>query len=196
MVWYPVQLAFVAAAIAFTMNDLNLAKSGLFTAIVILVLYYGSTFISLRGGTLFAKVGSWGGIIGTIIPGAILIVAGIVWLSIGQKAPVPLHFRAVIPPFTGLSSIVLIVSNFLAYAGMEVNAVHVNRMKDPGKDYPKVILFASMLILGVFILPTRSPWRSSCPRATSRSPRGSCTRSRSSSPTSEWDGSVRSSRVP
>ena len=47
-----------------------------------------------------------------------------------------------IPPFTGLSSIVLIVSNFLAYAGMEVNAVHVNRMHDPGKDYP-VTLFST-----------------------------------------------------
>jgi putative glutamate/gamma-aminobutyrate antiporter len=154
VVWYPVQLAFIAAAIAFTIGDLHLATSGLFTAIVILVLYYGSTFIGLRGGTLFAKVGSWGGIIGTIIPGAILIIAGVVWLAIGQKSQAPIKFDDVIPPFTGLSSIVLIVSNFLAYAGMEVNAVHVNRMRDPGKDYPKVILFASALILGVFILPT------------------------------------------
>lgn len=142
VVWYPVQLAFIAAAIAFTIGDLHLATSGLFTAIVILVLYYGSTFIGLRGGTLFAKVGSWGGIIGTIIPGAVLIIAGVVWLAIGQKSQAPIKFDDVIPPFTGLSSIVLIVSNFLAYAGMEVNAVHVNRMHDPGKDYP-VTLFST-----------------------------------------------------
>ena len=154
VVWYPVQLAFIAAAVAFTVGDNGLANSGLFTAIVILVLYYGSTFIGLRGGTLFAKVGSWGGVIGTLVPGLVLIIAGAVWLGIGQKAQVPLHLHDVIPPFAGLSSIVLIVSNFLAYAGMEVNAVHVNRMRDPGKDYPKVIFYASMLILGIFILPT------------------------------------------
>jgi putative glutamate/gamma-aminobutyrate antiporter len=154
VVWYPVQLAFIAAAVAFTVGDNGLANSGLFTAIVILVLYYGSTFIGLRGGTLFAKVGSWGGVVGTLVPGLVLIIAGAVWLGIGQKAQVPLHLHDVIPPFAGLSSIVLIVSNFLAYAGMEVNAVHVNRMRDPGKDYPKVIFYASMLILGIFILPT------------------------------------------
>ncbi len=48
----------------------------------------------------------------------------------------------------------LIVSNVLAYAGMEVNAVHVNQMKDPGRGYPRSVLLASVLILAVFILPT------------------------------------------
>lgn len=48
----------------------------------------------------------------------------------------------------------LIVSNFLAYAGMEVNAVHVNQMKDPGRGFPRSIFISAVLILIVFILPT------------------------------------------
>ncbi|WP_101523640.1 amino acid permease [Nocardioides houyundeii] len=154
VVWFPVQLAFIAAAVAFTVGRGDLANDGLFNAIVILFFYYLATAVALAGGNLFARIGSWGGVIGTIIPGILLIVLGAIWLADGQKSQTPLEASDVIPPFTGFASIVLIVSNFLAYAGMEVNAVHANRMRDPGRQYPKAILIASCLILGVFIVPT------------------------------------------
>jgi len=154
VVWYPTQIAFIAAAIAFVFLDPSLSNSGLYTAIIILVLYWASTLVTLRGGNLFAKLGSWGGIIGTLFPAALLIVFGFIWLGTGEQSQVSLDASAIIPPFTGIASIVLIVSNILAYAGMEVNAVHVNQMKDPGRGYPRSILLASILILAVFILPT------------------------------------------
>lgn len=154
VVWYPTQLAFIAASLSFVFLDTGLANSGLYTAIVILVLYWGSTLIALRGGNLFANVGSWSGLVGTIFPGVLLIVFGVIWLGSGQPSQTSLEPAALIPPHTGLSAIVLIVSNVLAYAGMEVNAVHANDMKNPGKGYPRSILIASALILGIFILPT------------------------------------------
>ncbi|MER5481348.1 amino acid permease [Streptomyces sp. NPDC002734] len=154
VVWFPVQLAFIAASFTFVFADEKLSGSGLYTAIVIVLLYWVSTALTLRGGNLFAKVGSWGGLIGTIAPGVILIVLGACWLGTGQKSQVPLKWGDVVPPFTGFASLVLIVSNFLAYAGMEVNAVHANSMRDPGKGYPKAVFIALFGILGVFILPT------------------------------------------
>jgi len=155
VVWYPVQLAFCAAGIAYMILKPGLANSGLYTAITILVFYWLATLIALAGGNLFAKVSSWGGIIGTIIPGAILIVLGVWWMASGQPSEISLKASTIIPPFTGLASIVLIVSNFLAYAGMEMNAVHVNDMKEP-KRFPFAILMASLLILAIFIVPTIS----------------------------------------
>lgn len=154
VVWFPTQLAFVAGALAFVFLDPSLSSSGFFTAVIIIVCYWGATLVTLRGGDLFAKLGSWGGIIGTLFPAVLLIVLGAVWVFSGEKSQVPLEASAVIPPFTGLASIVLIVSNVLAYAGMEVNAVHVNQMKDPGKGYPRSVFLAAGLILLVFILPT------------------------------------------
>ncbi|MGW4379176.1 amino acid permease [Kitasatospora sp. NPDC004531] len=154
VVWFPVQLAFIAASFTFVFADQKLSSSGLYTAIVIVVLYWLSTALTLRGGNLFAKVGSWGGLIGTITPGLLLIVLGACWLGTGQKSQVPLHWGDVVPPFTGFASLVLIVSNFLAYAGMEVNAIHANDMRSPGKGYPKAVFIAVAAILGVFILPT------------------------------------------
>ncbi|MGN7800275.1 amino acid permease [Leifsonia sp. 22587] len=154
VVWYPTQIAFIAASLAFVFLDPNLANSGFYTAVVILVIYWFSTYITLRGGNLFAKVGSWSGLAGTIFPGVLLILFGIIWLGTGHPSETPLTASAIIPPFTGIASIVLIVSNVLAYAGMEVNAVHANDLKNPGSGYPKTVLISSILILGIFIFPT------------------------------------------
>ena len=154
VVWYPTQIAFIAASLSFVINDQKLANNGLYTAVVILVLYWGSTLITLAGGNLFAKVGSWSGILGTILPAVLLIIFGAIWLGTGEKSETSLEASAVIPPWTGIASIVLIVSNVLAYAGMEVNAVHANDMKNPGRGFPRSIAIATILILVVFILPT------------------------------------------
>jgi len=49
---------------------------------------------------------------------------------------------------------VLVVNSFFTYAGVEVNAVHVDELHDPGRDYPKSIFLAVALVLAVFIFPT------------------------------------------
>ena len=58
-----------------------------------------------------------------------------------------------LPQFAGLASLVLIVNNFLSYAGMEVNAVHVKSMKNPGKEFPKAMFIAMPLVVAIFVLP-------------------------------------------
>lgn len=154
VVWYPSQLAFIAASLAYVVGRRDLAQNGIFVAATILILYWLSTFVTLRGGNLFAKVGSWGGIIGTLFPALLLIVLGIIWLATGQHSQTPLTGPALLPPWTGVASIVLIVSNVLAYAGMEVNAVHANDLKSPGHAFPRTTVLSTILILTVFILPT------------------------------------------
>jgi amino acid transporter len=49
---------------------------------------------------------------------------------------------------------VLIVNGFFTYAGVEVNAVHVDDLRDAPREFPRSVLFAVILILLVFILPT------------------------------------------
>lgn len=66
--------------------------------------------VALRGGNLFAKVGSISGLIGTLFPALLLIVFGIIWLAIGEPVQTSLHASALLPPWTGIASIVLIVS--------------------------------------------------------------------------------------
>lgn len=154
VVWYPIQIAFIAVSLSYVFGAGNLGNNGVYIAAVIIVLYWISTMVALRGGNLFAKVGSISGLIGTLFPALLLIVFGAIWLGIGEPMHTSMHASALLPPWTGIASIVLIVSNVLAYAGMEVNAVHANDMKNPGHQFPRAIALATALILLVFILPT------------------------------------------
>lgn len=153
VVWYPMQLAFIAVCLTYVFG-VNIGNNGFYVAAVIIVFYWASTLLSLAGKGLFAKVGSWSGIVGTIFPAVLLIVLGALWLTTGAPVQTDMHASAMLPPWTGIASIVLIVSNVLAYAGMEVNAVHAETMRDPGREFPRATALATVLILLVFILPT------------------------------------------
>jgi putative glutamate/gamma-aminobutyrate antiporter len=154
VVWFPIQLAFIAAASAFMIGRGDLSDSGIYTGIVIIVVYWLATFLALRGGNLFAKISSIGGLVGTLIPAGLLVVLGVVWLVSGQPISRTLTDSSLLPKITGFSSVALIVSNVLAYAGMEMNAVHVSEMKNPQKDFTRAIKLAFAMILGIFIFPT------------------------------------------
>ncbi|MCR6030746.1 amino acid permease [Nocardioides sp. zg-579] len=154
--WFPAQLAFFASALAYVL-DPRLASSGLFTGLVILVVYWFATLIAARGVEAFAKVATWGFLAGTIVPaGALVVLAVLFWREGGTSHLPPVADADWFPRFTGLASIVLVVSNVLSYAGMEMNAVHVTAMRRPSVEFPRAVLLSVVLILFVFILPTLS----------------------------------------
>ncbi|MFB7447123.1 APC family permease [Streptomyces sp. NPDC056194] len=150
--YYPSLLGFVASTIAYII-DPALASSGPYTAIVIVVLYWSGVWVSSRGTKALAGLASWGLIIGTLIPGTLLVVLGMVFLGQGNPSAAPMNASHLLPQWTGLASLVLIVNNFLSYSGMEMNAVHVSSLKDPAKEYPKSMFLAMGLVLLIFILP-------------------------------------------
>ncbi|MFE2885361.1 APC family permease [Streptomyces graminifolii] len=150
--YYPSLLAFVASTISYVI-DPALASNGLYTAIVIMVLYWTGVWVSSRGTKALAGLSSWGLIIGTLVPGTILVVLGMIFLAQGNPSAAPMTSSHLLPEWTGLASLVLIVNNFLSYSGMEMNAVHVSSLKDPAKEYPKSMFLAMGLVLLIFILP-------------------------------------------
>jgi putative glutamate/gamma-aminobutyrate antiporter len=151
--YYPTLLGFVASTLAYVFNP-DLATNGVYTGIVIVVVFWAGVFLSARGGTGgIAKLASSGLLIGTLIPGAILVILGIVYLLQGNPSAAPMTADHLIPQWTGIASLVLIVNNFLSYSGMEMNSVHVASLKDPKKEFPKAMFFAMGLVLLIFILP-------------------------------------------
>src|SRR6478752_5527834 len=150
--YYPTLLGFVASTLAYVINP-ELASSGVWTAIVIVVVYWTGVWVSSRGTKGVAGLASGGLIIGTLIPGAVLVLLGAVFLGQGNPSAAPMTASNLLPAWAGLSSLVLIVNNFLSYSGMEMNAVHVSSLKNPGKEFPKSMFLAMGLVLLIFILP-------------------------------------------
>ena len=151
--YYPSLLSFVAATLAYVIAP-DLAASGVWTAIVIVAVYWLGVLVQLRGGIgVIAKLASSGVLIGTLIPGILLVGLGIIYLAQGNASAAPMDADHIFPEWAGIASIVLIVSNFGAYSGMEMNAVHVGRLRDPKSQFPRVMLLATVLVLLVLILP-------------------------------------------
>ncbi|WP_028660035.1 APC family permease [Nocardioides insulae] len=150
--YYPSLLGFVASTLAYVFNP-ALASSGVWTACVIIVVYWSGVWISSRGTKGVAGLASAGLIIGTLIPGAVLILLASIFLGQGNESAAPMTSDHIFPVWAGLSSLVLIVNNFLSYSGMEMNAVHVSSLKNPGKEFPKSMFLAMGLVLVIFILP-------------------------------------------
>ena len=151
--YYPALLAYVAGTLAYVI-DPSLAANGVYNAVVIIVLFWGGVLISSRGVGLVAKLSSSGTLIGTLIPGAILVVLGIAYLLQGNHSAAPMNTHHLLPAWTGIASVVLVVNSFFTYAGIEVNAVHVDALRNPGREFPKSIFLAMALVLAIFILPT------------------------------------------
>jgi len=151
--YYPALLAYVAGTLAYVI-DPSLAANGVYNAVVIIALFWAGVFISSRGVGLVAKLSSSGTLIGTLIPGAILVGLGIAYLAEGHHSAAPMDTHHLLPAWTGIASVVLVVNSFFTYAGVEVNAVHVDDLRDPGREFPRSIFLAMALVLAIFILPT------------------------------------------
>jgi hypothetical protein len=128
--YYPTLLGFVASTLAYVFNP-DLATNGVYTGVVILIVFWAGVFLSARGGTGgIAKLASSGLLVGTLIPGALLVILGVIYLAQGNASAAPMDSAHLIPEWTGIASLVLIVNNFLSYSGMEMNAVHVSSLRN------------------------------------------------------------------
>ncbi len=158
-IWYPTVLTFGAVSIAFIgmdqSHDMALASNKMFTLVVVLAIYWIATFISLKGLGWVGKISKWGGIIGTIIPAALLIALGITYLASGGHNYMDTS-ASFFPDLKKFDNLVLASGIFLFYAGMEMMGIHVMEVENPSRNYPKAIIIGSLITVAIFILGTFS----------------------------------------
>ena len=158
-IWYPTVLTFGAVSLAFIgMNDtydMALASNRIYTLVVVLIIYWLATFISLKGMSWVGKVSKIGGLVGTIIPAGLLVVLAIVYLISGGHSQ--LDFKGdFFPDFSNFNNLVLASSIFLFYAGMEMGGIHVKDVDNPSRNYPKAVFIGSLITVLIFVLGTFS----------------------------------------
>lgn len=157
LIWFPAVLMFAAVSLAYIFwpesFDQHLAANKIYTLCIVLGVFWLSTFNTFRGIKSANKLSTLGGLFGTIIPGAILIILGIIYVCTGGHNFIDVK-QPFWPDFEKYQTIVLAASIFLFYGGMEMQAVHVNNMPNPSKTFPKSVLLAVVVILVIFIAGT------------------------------------------
>ena len=151
MTWYPAMLAFIGAGIAYVFNP-ALADNKFYLLSVILIGFWGITFLNFCGVRTSAVVSTICVIIGAIVPGAILILLAIAWIIMGQPIAMPTKWGSLIPDFSHFSHLVFLAGMFLALSGLEANANLAREVKNPQKNYPRAIMVAALFTLGILIL--------------------------------------------
>ncbi|MBQ8221930.1 MAG: amino acid permease [Bacteroidales bacterium] len=158
-IWYPTILTFGAVSLAFIgMNptaDMAMADNRIYTLVVVLVIYWLATFIAMKGLDWVGKISKIGGLIGTIIPAALLILLGIYYVATGGKIQMDLN-GSFLPDLAKLDNLVLASGIFLFYAGMEMTGVHVKDMDNPSKSYPRAVFIGAFITVLIFVLGTYS----------------------------------------
>lgn len=156
-IWYPTVLTFGAVSLAFigadSAHDMALASNKIYTLTIVLIIYWAATFISLKGLGWVSKVAKMGGLLGTIIPAALLMVLAVIYLLGGGESQMNFN-GSFFPDIAKLDNLVLASGIFLFYAGMEMSGVHVSEMENPSRNYPKAVFIGAAITVLIFVLGT------------------------------------------
>lgn len=155
--WFPAILAFTAAMVAHLFRPWwpGLEHQNFFIFSVMLVVFWCATLSNFFGIKLSGWVSSLGVMLGTIIPGTLIILLGLWWIVSGHPTEIELNASALIPDFE-LENIVIFSGVLLGLAGAELAAFHIREARHPQRDFPRALLIAAFIILFVYILGTLS----------------------------------------
>jgi len=142
-------LTFIAGTAAYLFLP-ALASSKLFIFVVIVAVWWGATLLNLRGLKTYAQLTTLFVILGAFIPMMALIVGGLFYLANGHATLIPLIPAAhdLVPQFTNVDDLALLITFVFFFIGIEVSAAHANDMKNPNRDYP-IAIFVVGIVMAV-----------------------------------------------
>jgi amino acid transporter len=149
VVGFPASLAYLASIIAYATGYPNLAENNYYIFFIILAVTWGGTWVALRGIRLASVITNIGSILGTLIPGIIIIALGTSWLTAGHLSHTELSCSALLPTLDSPEKFVFLLNVFLGFAGLEMSAVHAQDVKNPQRDYPRAILLSTLFIFTI-----------------------------------------------
>ncbi len=152
VVWLPTILSFIAATTAYLFEPL-LEHNKLFLISIMLFVLWGTTFLNFRGLKTSSLFSSLGVILGTLIPGIVLIALSFSHFSSQNENLLTFSFSALSLP-DEINTFVTFTAILLGFGGMEIPAYHVQNVKNPQRNYPRAVLLATIIILAIYILGT------------------------------------------
>lgn len=149
VVYFPTVLTFIAATIAYATIP-SLALNPLYTFGMVLSLFWLITWITLKGTKVSGIFSALTVILGTIIPGLLIIGLGFAWYYSGKPTDIfSTHF---IPDLSSPDKMSLMTGVLLGLAGMEMSASHAREVQNPQKNFPRAIFLSAIIIMILSVL--------------------------------------------
>jgi len=142
---FPATLSTIAATILFLIFPNTEQHRFLFYGLMMLVLW-SLTALNLCGVKASSRLSSWTAFWGTLIPGGLVIVLGLIWASLGRPIGF-LHPASSIFPSLSFSNLSLFVAAMGALSGLQITAFHLKETENPEKTFPRVMGISCGLII-------------------------------------------------
>lgn len=149
--WYPTIMSLIAATIAYVV-DPNWVNDKTYMLVVVMILFWTATILNCFGMRVSSMLSNVGAIFGTLLPMSLIIILGCIWIVMGK--PIAIHFsvNTFFPNLSNLHSLVLLTAVLYGLVGMEMSAAHAREVKNPQTDYPKAMVWSTIIILSTMIL--------------------------------------------
>ncbi len=145
VVWFPTILSFVAASLS-QLIDPSLVENKTYMLSVVLIGFWAATLVNCFGMKVSGIISTLGAIIGTIFPMLLIIILGLVWLAQGNPSQIEFSTTNFFPAPNAFKNLAFFVAILFGLLGMEMSAVHAEDVKEPKKNYPRALLYSSILI--------------------------------------------------
>jgi amino acid transporter len=151
LVWYPTVLAVCAVSTAYAINP-DMVDAPWFVLAISLGVFWFATVANFRGVHATGSMTTWFLYLGTILPVALAIGLAAWWLLSGHESAISLEASALVPDIGSIGQFVGILTIFSFLSGLEVNAVHFGRVKNPQRSIPLALLLSGALVLVISVL--------------------------------------------
>ncbi len=148
--WFPAILTFVGTTLAYLFNP-QWAQHPLYLLGVMLAIFWVGTVVNFFGMEISSRVSSLGVLLGTLLPGVLIIGLGGYWLYEGHPSHLNLSFDALVPSLK-MDNLIFYTGLLLGLAGIEMAAFHAQEATHPQRDYPRAIFLSTLVILTLSIL--------------------------------------------
>ena len=151
VVWYPTILAMLVATVCYLFFP-SLLHSQLALVLMIVGLFWFITLLSGLGIRFASWVSTIGTIVGAVIPLLVLMGFAIAWLLRGHATVVPVNWHTIIPVSFHPTQLAMLSGLVFGLLGIEMSATHAQDVKNPGKDYPRALLWSVLGIMFTLIV--------------------------------------------
>ena len=154
--------------LGFSAIFLQWIQNVLFVGLFSIAMYWCATLVTLRGTSAISGITSKGFLIGTVLPGVVVIVMAVIWMAGGNEIAlkeIPAGVSQIVnvdaaqhvhprlfPHITGMSDIAFLAGILLLFAGVEVHAVHAPELAKPQTQFPRAMFLAALISFGLFTL--------------------------------------------
>lgn len=146
MVWFPTCLTTLVGTFAYLIKP-SLAHSPVYLVSASLIAFWVMTWINLHGVKASSRLASIFTFFGMVIPVAVVIIMGLLWVIMGKPLALHLTSSAFTPNLSQTTTWTSLTAIITAFLGMELAAVHVRKVHNAHSLFPRALIVAVVIII-------------------------------------------------